>query len=238
MPRQAKSDLERSKDFTYSHPAAHNKLRSSLRPPHTLADSARMRGNAALKREKKARHQEDEQTQGAQKDREHFGTRGMGGDGNDLAEIGPDPKCDGAHGDISEIPLVCIDFTRNRASGAGSRKSGSERGSPATGATAYTNVPLLNIFDIFEGLEKLDSIILPAIRQGRCPAYFSRLDGEQGMDYEHGYRRIYDAYYGPDAIMLRKVGDLYEIVNGYRRIFVAAILGMESIPARVLEQSR
>jgi len=85
-----------------------------------------------------------------------------------------------------------------------------------------------------EGLRKLQDVVAPAVAQGADGDYFSRLDVAQGLDYAHGYRRIYDAFYGQDCIRLDKVGDRYLVVNGYHRLFVARQLGIQSLPARVM----
>ena len=73
----------------------------------------------------------------------------------------------------------------------------------------------------------------PAVRQGADGDDFARLDAERGLAYEHGYRRVYDAFYGNDAIRLERVGDTYQVVNGYHRLFVARELGLATVPARV-----
>ena len=85
-----------------------------------------------------------------------------------------------------------------------------------------------------EGLRKLQDVVAPAVAQGADGDYFSRLDAAQGLDYAHGYRRIYDAFYGQDCIRLDKVGDRYQVVNGYHRLFLARQMGMKTLPARVI----
>lgn len=85
-----------------------------------------------------------------------------------------------------------------------------------------------------EGLRKLQDVVMPAVAQGADGDYFSQLDAAQGLDYAHGYRRIYDAFYGQDCIHLDKVGDRYQVVNGYHRLFLARQLGIKTLPARVI----
>jgi hypothetical protein len=89
--------------------------------------------------------------------------------------------------------------------------------------------------EMVEGFRKLQEEVRPAVAQGAEGDYFSRLDQERGLDYEHGYRRVYDAFYGDDAIRLDKVDDTYTVVNGYHRLAVAQELGLRTVPARVIE---
>jgi hypothetical protein len=55
---------------------------------------------------------------------------------------------------------------------------------------------------------------------------------EQG--YVRGYRDVYHAYYGNDAIALSQRPDgSYEIINGRHRIALAREVGIKQLPARV-----
>lgn len=92
--------------------------------------------------------------------------------------------------------------------------------------------------EMLEGFEKLQSVVRPAVEKGANADYFSQMDEERGLDYPNGYRKIYDAFYGNDAIRLDKVGDTYTVTNGYHRLAVAKELGLETIPARVIELQR
>lgn len=92
--------------------------------------------------------------------------------------------------------------------------------------------------EMLEGFAKLQSVVRPAVEKGANADYFSQMDEEQGLDYKNGYRKIYDAFYGDDAIRLDKVGDTYTVTNGYHRLAVAQELGLETIPARVIELQR
>ncbi|MBD3308373.1 hypothetical protein GF339_18200 [candidate division KSB3 bacterium] len=89
--------------------------------------------------------------------------------------------------------------------------------------------------EMAEGLRKLQEVVLPAVQNGADGDYFSDIDAQQSLDYEHGYRRIYDAFYGNDAIRVNKIGDAYQVINGYHRLFVAKELGIESLPVQVVE---
>ena len=91
--------------------------------------------------------------------------------------------------------------------------------------------------DMVEGFRKLQSVVLPGVQEGATEDEFSEMDAQRGLDYEHGYRRIYDAFYGQDAIHVNKLGeDCYSIDNGYHRLFVAREIGLENIPAKVAER--
>jgi hypothetical protein len=87
------------------------------------------------------------------------------------------------------------------------------------------------------GLHKLESTVRPAVEGGANGDYFSDLDARQGLEYEHGYRRVYDAFYGAEPIRLEKINDRYQVVGGYHRLYVAQQLGLETIPANVIEQT-
>lgn len=85
-----------------------------------------------------------------------------------------------------------------------------------------------------EGIRKLEEVVRPGVQNGGDGEHFSQMDAQLGLDYAQGYRRIYDAFYGDSSpIRLNQIGDRYEVVNGYHRLFVAQQLGVESIPAQV-----
>ncbi|MCL4488664.1 MAG: hypothetical protein M1570_11115 [Chloroflexi bacterium] len=105
--------------------------------------------------------------------------------------------------------------------------------SPVTGLADFHKV---SAQEMTEGLAKLQNVVMPAIAQGADADYFSQLDASQGLDYASGYRRIYDAFYGQGAIVLNKVGNQYQVVNGYHRLFLADQLGMKNLPALVYSQ--
>lgn len=73
--------------------------------------------------------------------------------------------------------------------------------------------------------------------EGMDSDYWGRVDAEKGFDYEHGYRRVYDAFYGHDAIRLVKDGDKYDIINGRHRIWLAKRMDIETLPARVIKRN-
>lgn len=93
--------------------------------------------------------------------------------------------------------------------------------------------------DMRAGLERLQEM-RPAIESGRGASsdYWARFDEQRGLDYGHGYRRVYDAFYGHDAIRLNKDSDQYDIVNGRHRVWLAKSMGIETLPARVIERRR
>jgi hypothetical protein len=92
--------------------------------------------------------------------------------------------------------------------------------------------------DMREGLRKLAEVVLPAVAGGLRAQHFDRLDAERGLDYEHGYRRVFDAFYGNDAIRLERTKDRYVVVNGYHRLTLARALGWLTVPARVIASVR
>ncbi len=96
----------------------------------------------------------------------------------------------------------------------------------------YHKVPLE---EMQEGLRKLQEVVRPAVQQGATAEDFDRMDQAQGLDYAHGYRRIYDAFYGPsEAIAVEKVGEKYRVLNGRHRLLLARELGVQALPMRVV----
>ncbi|GAK60502.1 hypothetical protein U27_00399 [Candidatus Vecturithrix granuli] len=89
---------------------------------------------------------------------------------------------------------------------------------------------------MLEGFRKLREVVLSAVEQGADGDYFAKLDQEQGLPYEHGYERVYDAFYGDDAIRVNKMGEKYDVINGYHRLFVAKELGLETLPIQIVER--
>ena len=89
--------------------------------------------------------------------------------------------------------------------------------------------------EMLEGFEKLETTVRPAVGKGADGDYFSDLDKAQGLDYEHGYRRVYDSFYGNEPIRLEKTGDTYNVVNGYHRLAIAKEIGLTTVPAWVVE---
>jgi hypothetical protein len=77
-------------------------------------------------------------------------------------------------------------------------------------------------------------VVLPAVRRGAGGEDFARMDAERGLDYEHGYQRVYEAFFGDDSLRLdARAGGTYGVTNGYHRIKVAAELGLRTLPARI-----
>jgi hypothetical protein len=84
-----------------------------------------------------------------------------------------------------------------------------------------------------DGLGKLNAVVLPAVRRGATDEHFAQLDRDHGLDYSHGYQRVYDAFFGTDAIRLDRVGDRYRVISGYHRLTVARDLGIPTLPVRI-----
>lgn len=92
-------------------------------------------------------------------------------------------------------------------------------------------------FDEMEqGMKVLDSEVRPAVEtQGASRGYFEQLDRSQPLDGDVSRTKVYDSFYGEkiSSVRVAKVGDHYEVENGYHRVFVAKELNMSSIPAWV-----
>ncbi len=88
--------------------------------------------------------------------------------------------------------------------------------------------------EVQQGLLKLAQVVRPAVQKGATADDFSRMDEEQGLDYTNGYRRIYDAFYGlNECIVVEKVGDRYQVINGRHRLLLTRELGFTSLPMHV-----
>jgi hypothetical protein len=90
--------------------------------------------------------------------------------------------------------------------------------------------------EVVRGSRTLQNELQPAVQNGADKEYFEKLDKQRGIDYPNGSTRIYEAFYGDNAIKLNKIGDRYYVENGYHRIFVAKELGIARIPALVIEK--
>lgn len=90
--------------------------------------------------------------------------------------------------------------------------------------------------DMVEGFNKLDTVVKPAVDNGADGDYFYNLDQQKNLDYPHGYQKIYESFYGGDAIKLDKDENGYHIINGAHRVYVANQEGINSVPARVTEK--
>ncbi len=89
-----------------------------------------------------------------------------------------------------------------------------------------------------QGFHKLREVVQPAVEEGHNVDYFRDLDQGLGVDYEHGYQRVYEAFYGDSAIRLEKSGDVYRVINGAHRLWVANQLNIQNVPARVIEADK
>jgi hypothetical protein len=91
--------------------------------------------------------------------------------------------------------------------------------------------------DMEAGIQRLQEM-RPAIEDGsgNSSDYWSHIDHQQGLTYEKGYQRIYDAFYGNSAIHICRDGQQIDIVNGRHRIWLAKQMGIQSLPARIVER--
>lgn len=87
------------------------------------------------------------------------------------------------------------------------------------------------------GLDRLEEM-KPTIASGKGASsdHWAEHDRQHGLDYAHGYQRVYEAFYGNDAIRVDKDGDRYDIVNGRHRVWLAKRMDINDLPARVIER--
>ncbi len=103
--------------------------------------------------------------------------------------------------------------------------------SPVHGAADFHKVSEAQMID---GLKKLRDVVQPAVEAGHGADYFRRLDAEQRLPNELGYLRVFEAFYGQDAITLARLDAGYDVINGYHRLFLARQLGFNALPARII----
>ncbi len=94
-----------------------------------------------------------------------------------------------------------------------------------------------SMLEMREGFDKLAQM-KPAIDQdiGRNGDYWRSMDQNQNLDYREGYQKIYESFYGDTSVRVDKVGDTYDVINGRHRIWLAHEMGLNTIPARVIEK--
>lgn len=99
------------------------------------------------------------------------------------------------------------------------------------------NYPKYSKAEMQRGFEVLRRDVLPAIQRGGADSdYFGKLDQEAGREFEHGTKRIYEAFFGDEPITLdRKLdGTEYGITSGGHRIKVAREQGWPAVPAKLI----
>ena len=72
--------------------------------------------------------------------------------------------------------------------------------------------------------------------EGDNSDYWAAVDQKARLDYAHGDQRIYEAFYGQDAIRVTWDGSRYDIINGRHRIWLAKHAGLETLPVHLIER--
>jgi hypothetical protein len=107
--------------------------------------------------------------------------------------------------------------------------------SEVAGEDDYHKVPYETML---EGVRRFDREVRPAVERGAGSDYFREKDRQTGATYEHGLERLYDAFYGGEAIRLTRMRDgRYDVTNGYHRLRAARDAGLRSVPASVVEET-
>jgi hypothetical protein len=88
-----------------------------------------------------------------------------------------------------------------------------------------------------QGLLRLQEM-RPAIESGAGANvdYWRQKDASLKLAYEDGYQRVYEAFYGHDAIRVEQEGATFTVVNGRHRLHLAQEMGIGSLPMRVVER--
>ena len=88
--------------------------------------------------------------------------------------------------------------------------------------------------DLTWSYNALHEVVLPAVDRGEGLEYFEKRDTSEGLSGTRSYTDTYLGFLGPDnAIRLNRVGNSYQVTNGYHRIWVARQMGIDTVPARV-----
>lgn len=103
-----------------------------------------------------------------------------------------------------------------------------------SGADDFRKISMEQMTDGLKKLQEMRYSIDAGI--GKNAEYWSMRDHNSGLDYQNGYRRVYDAFYGHDAIRLEYFNAQWNIINGRHRIWLAKQLGIKSLPASVLTE--
>jgi len=90
--------------------------------------------------------------------------------------------------------------------------------------------------EMVNGFKVLEEEVRPDVEKGATADRFRVRDQARGIEYPNGSQRVYDAFYGHDAIRLEYDGEKYRVINGYHRLYIAQELGLSTVPARVIEQ--
>lgn len=84
------------------------------------------------------------------------------------------------------------------------------------------------------GLDRLKTVVEPALRMGKGPEYFASRDKAEGLSGEKSYSGVYNWFYNRDhGIQLTRSSGGYVVSDGYHRLAVARQLGIDSLPAFV-----
>lgn len=84
------------------------------------------------------------------------------------------------------------------------------------------------------GLDRLKSVVEPALRMGKGLEYFASRDSAEGLSGERSYSGVYNWFYNSQhAIKLTRASGGLVVSNGYHRLAVARELGIETLPAVV-----
>jgi hypothetical protein len=88
--------------------------------------------------------------------------------------------------------------------------------------------------DLGWGLDALDEVVLPAMRQGKGLDYFQGRDQAERRVGTRSYTDTYLGFFGDSAIKLEpRANGSYGVGNGYHRVWVAKRLGLHAVPGRV-----
>ncbi len=71
--------------------------------------------------------------------------------------------------------------------------------------------------------------------EGEGSDYWAAQDRAKGLEYQDGYQRVYDTFYGSQHIRVEKTGNDFSIIHGRHRIWLAKRMGIRELPMEIVE---
>lgn len=91
---------------------------------------------------------------------------------------------------------------------------------------------------MLRGVRTLEDEVLPRVAAGADGDALWDHDRSNGLDYEHGLQRIYDAFFRGDPIRVTWQEDHWDITDGRHRLRAAQLAGLRVVPATVVMTRR
>jgi hypothetical protein len=105
---------------------------------------------------------------------------------------------------------------------------------PPEGISGEADFKKISIKEMQIGISRLKEMQLDIESGiGANSDYWAEHDRKHKLSYSDGYQRVFDAFFGMDAIKVAFDGEKYDIINGRHRIWLAQKMGVDYLPMRV-----